>query len=95
MGKSAYAARRLGQIPGVASPAFDSSFFREFAVDFGGTGKSVAEINAALLEQGIFGGKDLSVEFPELGQAGLFCVTEVHSQADLDRLATAVAEVVR
>lgn len=94
MGTSAYAAHALGQIPGVASPALGSAFFREFAVDFVGTGKSVAEINAALLEQGIYGGKDLSAEFPELGQTALYCVTEVHTKADLDRLATAVAEVV-
>lgn len=95
MGRSAYAARALGQIPGVASPAFDSAFFKEFAVDFAGTGRSVAEVNAALLERGIFGGKDLSTEFPELGQTALFCVTEIHTQTDLDRLAAAVAEVVR
>ena len=46
------------------------------------------------LARGIFGGKDLSRDFPELGQSALYCVTEVHTQADLDRLAAAVAEVV-
>ena len=44
--------------------------------------------------RGIFGGKDLSRDFPALGQSALYCVTEVHTQADLDRLAAAVAEVV-
>src|SRR5204862_198945 len=43
---------------------------------------------------GIFGGQDLSHDFPDLGQAALYCVTEVHTQADLDRLASAVEEVV-
>ena len=49
---------------------------------------------AALRERGIFGGQDLSRDFPGLGQAALYCVTEVHTQADLDRLVAAVAEVV-
>jgi glycine dehydrogenase subunit 1 len=55
----------------------------------------VAEIDAALREQGIFGGKDLSRSHPELGQSALYCVTEVHSQADVDRLAQALEEVTR
>ena len=33
----------------------------------------------ALREHGIFGGKDLSAEFPELGQIALYCVTEIHT----------------
>ena len=57
--------------------------------------QSVAEINEALREHGIFGGKDLSAEFPELGQSALYCVTEIHAQADIDRLAARVAEAVR
>ncbi|MEA2530768.1 MAG: glycine dehydrogenase subunit 1, partial [Thermomicrobiales bacterium] len=67
----------------------------EFVVDFGGTGKTVKEINAALRERGIFGGHDLSEEFSELGQSALYAVTEVHSKADIDRLASAIEEVVR
>ena len=45
--------------------------------------------------QGIFGGADLSVEYPELGQSALYCVTEVHTKADVDRLADELAEVLR
>ena len=44
--------------------------------------------------RGIFGGKDLSAEFPELGQSALYCVTEIHSAADIDRLADAMQEAV-
>ena len=51
------------------------------------------EINSALRERGIFGGKDLSDEFPELGQSALYCVTEIHTKDDIDRLADAVKEV--
>ena len=42
---------------------------------------------ASLRERGIFGGRDLSRDLPELGQSALYCVTEVHTQADIDRLA--------
>ena len=91
--RGAYAARRLGGIPGVRVPF--GGFFKEFVVDFTGTGRTVAEIHAALRGQGIFGGKDLSAEFPAWGQCALYCVTEIHGQGDIDRLVAGVAEVVR
>ena len=91
--RSAYAAQRLAALPGVKIPF--RGFFKEFVVDFTGTGKSVAAINQALRAQSIFGGKDLSAEFPEWGQSALYCVTEIHDQADIDRLVDAVAEAVR
>ena len=92
--RSRYLARRLSTIPGVRAPAFESVAFKEFVVDFNETGRSVAEVNAALLERGIFGGVDLSGYFPELGQAALYAVSEVHTKDDLDRLVSAVAEIV-
>jgi glycine dehydrogenase subunit 1 len=95
MARTRYAMAQLDRIKGVAAPAFHTPHFREFVVRFDGTGRTVAEINAALLERGIFGGKNLSAEFPELGQSALYCVTEVHTQADIDRLAAAVREVVQ
>ena len=95
MGNAMYAARRMGEVPGLRAPALTGPIFKEFTVDFTGTGKTVAQINDALLERGILGGKDLSAEFPELGQTALFCVTEVHRQADLDRLVSTIAEVMR
>jgi len=95
MARSRYAMTKLNEIEGIEAPAFHAPHFREFVVRFDGTGRTVAEINAALLDRGIFGGKDLSAEFPELGQSALYCVTEVHARADIDRLAGAVREVVR
>ena len=94
MTRSRYAALALNQIPGVNAPVFASPHFKEFMVNFDGTGQTVAQINQALLERGIFGGKDLSREFPELGQSALTCVTEVHTKADIDRLVTTLREVV-
>ena len=95
MERSRYAAVRLGELPGVRSPALDAPFFKEFVVDFGGTGRTVADVNLALRERGIFGGKDLSAEFPDLGQSALYCVTEMHTKADIDRLADELEEVLR
>ena len=62
-------------------------------VDFGASGRTVADVNRALLERGIFGGRDLSRDVPALGECALYCVTELHSKADLDRLCSALAEV--
>jgi glycine dehydrogenase subunit 1 len=90
--RSHYCAKLLAGIRGVRVQQ-SKGFFKEFVVNFDGTGKSVAQINAGLLERGIFGGLDLSTSFPDLGQSALYCVTEVHAVDDLQRLATALTEV--
>ena len=87
-----YAASLIDALPGVQVPA-RQGFFKEFVVDFDDTGKTVADINKALLEHSIHGGLDLSRAFPELGQSALYCVTELHTQADLQALASALGEV--
>ena len=58
--------------------------FKEFIVDFNDTGKTVKEINKALLAANIFGGKDISREFPVFGQSALYCITEMHTREDID-----------
>jgi glycine dehydrogenase subunit 1 len=93
MKNARYAAKKIAEIPGVAIQ-FNNPFFKEFVVNFDTTGKSAAEINQALLQDNIIGGKDLSNDFPELGQSALFCVTEVHSQEEIDQLVTALTEAV-
>jgi glycine dehydrogenase subunit 1 len=90
----AYVTGLLSEIPGVRAPQFSGPFFKEFVVSFEGTGKTVWQINRELLDQGIFGGKDLSRDFPELGPSALYCVTEIHTQADLDKLAGAIRQIV-
>ncbi|WP_413989581.1 aminomethyl-transferring glycine dehydrogenase subunit GcvPA [Labrys okinawensis] len=85
-----YAARAIAAVPG-AEVIFPSGFFKEFVVRF--SGRSVGEVNAALRARGIFGGHDLSPILPELGQAALYAVTEIHTKGDIDRLAEALAEI--
>ncbi|HVJ08383.1 MAG TPA: aminomethyl-transferring glycine dehydrogenase subunit GcvPA [Acidisarcina sp.] len=91
--RSHYAAQRLSSIPGVRAPLYPSPFFKEFVVNFDDTGKSVSEINEELLKADIFGGKSLERDFPELGNSALFCVTEIHTKEDIDKLANVLSEV--
>ena len=92
--RSHYAASVLSEIEGVRI-VFPRHLFKEFVVDFNTTGRTVAGIDDGLRAEGIFGGKDLSEDFPEFGQSALFCVTEVHTQADIDRLAATLRQVLR
>lgn len=91
MSRARHAAERLSRVPGVHVRAEGS--FKEFIVSFDDSGRSVDEVDAALRRRGIFGGLDLSTRFPELGQSALYCVTEVHEPEDIERLATALEEV--
>jgi len=93
MQKAHYAMRRMAKVKGVRVPLFASTHFEEFTVNFDGIGKTVREVNKALLKRGIQGGKDISKEFPELGNTALYCVTEVHSMEDIDRLIEALGEI--
>ena len=95
MQKSHYAMKRISEIRGIRVPIFKSPHFEEFIVNFNGTGRTVTEVNKALLDYGIIGGKNITEEFPELGETGLYCVTEIHSRADIDKLAAGLEEVVQ
>lgn len=48
----------------------------------------------ALLGQGIVGGYDLALDYPELGNAILVCATETKTDADLDRYAQQMQRIV-
>jgi len=87
--------KKIAAIRGMKVTFAETPHFTEFVVNFDGAGKRAAQVNQALLERDIFGGKDLSSEFLALGQSILFCVSEVHILADLDRLVTALKEVVK
>ena len=93
MQMSQYAARRIGALNGVEL-GIGTPFFKEFVVNFDGTGSTVKKINDGLLERKIFGGKDLSGEFPDYGQSALYCVTETKTKDDVDALVGALEEVI-
>jgi glycine dehydrogenase subunit 1 len=87
MYKANYAIQLLSKLKGVRTPIFKSSHFKEFTVNFDDARLSVKEINEKLLQHHVHGGKDISKEFPELGETALYCVTETHSKQEIDRLA--------
>jgi glycine dehydrogenase subunit 1 len=93
MYKANYAMQLLSRIDRVRTPVFRSAHFKEFTVNFDGAGLTAAEVNAKLLSCHIHGGRDISKEFPELGQTALYCVTEVHSKEEIERLAEALNEI--
>jgi glycine dehydrogenase subunit 1 len=94
MQRSHYAMKRISEVRGIKAPLFKSPHFEEFTVNFGRR-KTARKINQALLKRGIQGGKDLSKEFPELGNAALYCVTEIHTKEDIDRLTAALKGAVK
>lgn len=91
--RSNYAAKRLGQIPGVEAPGIGTSHWKDFVVRFR-SGISSSAVHEALLKRGYHGGKILNDEFPELGESMLFSVTEMHSKESIDGMVEAVKQIV-
>jgi len=89
--KAKYALDSLTAIRGVRRK-FAGPVFNEFVLEFEGGYKKVED---HLLSKGIIGGLALEPHYPRLKDCALFCVTEVHGKADIDRLASLVAEVKR
>lgn len=88
-----YAQRVLARIKGIEVPVFESAYFKEFPVKFERS-MTVKKINQELIHHKIHGGKDISSEFSELGNVALYCVTEIHSQSELEYLTKALKEIV-
>lgn len=84
--KAHYAARKINRLPGYRVH-LEHEFFNEFVVE---CPRPVAEINAALREQGIIGGYDLSREYPHLGNAMLVAVTEMNTREQIDAFVEAL-----
>ncbi|ANO51959.1 aminomethyl-transferring glycine dehydrogenase subunit GcvPA [Woeseia oceani] len=78
--------QRLTAIDGVTL-VFSGAHFHEAVLQLP---QAVAPLLDKLAADGILGGYDLSVEYPELGNALLVCATETKTDADLDAYATAL-----
>ncbi|MEM3703747.1 MAG: aminomethyl-transferring glycine dehydrogenase subunit GcvPA [Candidatus Bathyarchaeia archaeon] len=92
--KANYIMHLLSKIDGIKAPVFKSSHFKEFTINFDSAGLKVKEAHEKLLQMGVHGGKDLSKEFPELGETALYCVTEIHSKEDIELLAKTLEKTV-
>jgi len=88
--RARYAMRRIGELSGVRAPLFNSFHFKEFTVKF--NDKTVDEVHNNLLDKHLHGGLSLVEEFPELGESALYCVTEMHTKKDIDKLVAALGE---
>jgi glycine dehydrogenase subunit 1 len=64
-----------------------SPFFNEFVVQ---TGRDSRELNDALIEKQIIGGFPLKKFYPELGNAAVWCVTELNTKDAIDAAAKGV-----
>jgi len=90
--RTAHAARVLGAVKGLRV-RYGTGIFKEVVVDFAATGRDVAEVNQALLTRGIFGGRDLA-DMPGFAGCALYAFTEIHTAEDVQRLVTALTEIV-
>lgn len=93
MCKANYTSRLLSKIHRVKIPFSESAHFKEFTINFDDSGLTAREVNAKLLQRRIQGGKDVSHEFPDLGETALYCVTETHSKDQIEHLAEALTEI--
>ncbi|MHA1607857.1 MAG: aminomethyl-transferring glycine dehydrogenase subunit GcvPA [Candidatus Freyarchaeota archaeon] len=90
MANARYLMKKIDAINGFKAPIFSAPHFKEFTVrtDFPST-----EVHKTLINSGVHGGKMLKDEFPELGEAFLFCVTEVHTEEDVEALIKALSSI--
>jgi len=91
MQRVAYAKAELTKLDGIR--VYEGYNFKEFVVNFDSSGKSVKEVNKVLLKRNIFGGLDLTKDFPTLGESALYAITEMISKEDIDALVKALKEI--
>jgi glycine dehydrogenase subunit 1 len=89
--KANYALEKLSGINGIKRK-FAGAVFNEFVLEFPA---GWTRVDGHLRRHNIIGGLGLEPYFPELKNCALFCVTEVHSREEIDRLASLVGEALR
>ncbi|MGD0737799.1 MAG: aminomethyl-transferring glycine dehydrogenase subunit GcvPA [Terracidiphilus sp.] len=89
LAKAAYAAEVLSSQSGAKLLFSGAPRFHEFVL---GTVESPSVWNPRLLDEKIIGGLDLSKWYPELGNATLWCATELITREQIDTAAKVLAE---
>jgi len=90
LAKANFAAKTLAAQPGVKQLFANSPRLNEFVLQ---TTEASADLNTRLLDQKIIGGVDLSRWYPELGNATLWCATELNTRNQIEAAAEVIAEV--
>jgi glycine dehydrogenase subunit 1 len=88
LAKAAYAASALSAVAGAKQLFTGAPKFHEFVLS---TTESPSIWNARLLEDKIIGGLDLTRWYPELGNATLWCATELITREQIDIAARVLA----
>jgi glycine dehydrogenase subunit 1 len=86
--KTAYAAKRIGELEGFSVP-FSGPRFNEFVVRAPGDAKQLLAQLAS--ERNITGGLPLTRYYPDRPNEFLVCVTEINSRAQIDALVDGLA----
>jgi glycine dehydrogenase subunit 1 len=87
--KAHYAFRQITALPGYEA-VFSSPFFDEFVIR---ASVPTQQLHDHLRQAGIIGGYDLSLDYPDMENCHLFCVTETRSKEDIDYLVSVLSEV--
>jgi len=88
LAKADFASKTLGSQPGVKQLFANSPRFHEFVLQ---TTEAPTDLSSRLLEKKIIGGLDLSKWYPELGNATLWCATELNTRTQIEAAAEALA----
>jgi glycine dehydrogenase subunit 1 len=88
LAKADFAAKALSAQPGTKLLFANSPRVNEFVLQ---TTEAPAELNAHLLDQKIIGGVALSRWYPELGNATLWCATELNTREQIELAAQVLA----
>lgn len=81
--KAHYAADKISHIEGFELLYHQQPFFNEFIIE---CSKNPEMINKKLLKNNIIGGLPLGRFYPELRKSMLFCVTEMNTKEEIDKL---------
>lgn len=87
--KAHYAYRQVTALPGF-EPVFNAPFYDEFVIK---SPVSTQKLQHHLAQADIIGGYDLSLDYPDMKDCLLFCVTETRSKEDIDRLVAVLKEI--
>jgi glycine dehydrogenase subunit 1 len=89
LAKAQYAAQTLSGVPDTKLLFAKTPRFHEFVLQ---TDEPAESVSARLLEKKIIGGLPLAKWYPELGNATLWCATELTSREQIDSAATVLAD---
>jgi glycine dehydrogenase subunit 1 len=85
LAKADYAAKQFSSVAGARLLFQGAPRFHEFVLE---TPEAPELMNAKLLKQKVIGGLPLSRWYPELGNASLWCVTELNTREQIDHAAS-------